>query len=218
MRSKNSFDTSFEEKDGSFLLSVTRNIVSAYLTSRTKAIPPPLLSDPRFRQKMGCFVTLKKNDSERTLRGCIGFPEPIYELSQALTQAGIAAATEDPRFAPVESEEMEGILLEISLLTKPVEIVVRDQRDLLKNIEIGKDGLIMRWSFGSGLLLPQVATEYNWSAEDFLCNLSMKSGAPPDQWLIPGTLIFKFRAQIFQEETPRGHVSMHQSRGLARAN
>ncbi|HXQ93538.1 MAG TPA: TIGR00296 family protein [Nitrososphaerales archaeon] len=208
MKAQNPFETSFGEPDGPFLLSVTRNVISTYLQTRRTAIPASLLSDPRFKQKMGCFVTLKKDDSEKSLRGCIGFPEPVYELCMALTHAGIAAATEDPRFTPVKSAEMEHLLLEISLLTKPVEISLTDQRDLPTKIEVGKDGLVLRWSFGTGLLLPQVATEYDWSAEDFLCNLSMKAGAPPDQWLVPGTQVYRFRAQVFQENSPGGKVSM----------
>jgi len=208
MKAQKPFETSFGEPDGSMLLSVTRNVISTYLQTRKTTIPASLLSDPRFKQKMGCFVTLKNDDPGRTLRGCIGFPEPVYELCVALTQAGIAAATEDPRFPPVKSAELDQLLLEISLMTKPVEISVKDPRDLLTKIEVGKDGLVMRWSFGSGLLLPQVATEYNWSVEDFLCNLSMKAGAPPDQWLVPETQVYSFRAQVFQENSPGGNVSM----------
>ena len=208
MKSQDPFDTSFGPEDGPFLLSVTRSVISSYLETKKMTIPASMLSDPRFRQKMGCFVTLKRHDSEKSLRGCIGFPEPVYELHKALTHAGIAAATEDPRFPPVESTEMENLLLEISLLTRPVEISVKDPKELLKKIQVGSDGLIMRWSFGSGLLLPQVATEYNWNVEDFLCNLSMKAGAPPDQWLIPGTLVYRFRAQVFQENPPDEPVSI----------
>ena len=208
MNSQNSFDTSFGEEDGPFLLSITREIISSYLKTRKRKIPESVHSDTRFNQKLGCFVTLKRNDPEKSLRGCIGFAEPIYELKQALIHAGIAAATEDPRFSPVEADELETLLMEISLLTRPVEIFVKDRRDLPMKIEVGKDGLIMRWSFGSGLLLPQVATEYNWTSEDFLCNLSQKAGAPPDQWLVPGTVVYCFRAQVFQEDSPKGHVTM----------
>jgi uncharacterized protein len=208
MKAQKPLDILFGEPDGPFLLSVTRNVISTYLQTRKTMIPASLLSDPRFKQKMGCFVTLRNDDLEKSLRGCIGFPEPVYELCVALTQAGIAAATEDPRFPPVKSTELDQLLLEISLLTKPVEISVKDPRDLLTKIEVGKDGLVMRWSFGSGLLLPQVATECNWSTEDFLCNLSMKAGAPPDQWLVPETQLYSFRAQVFQENSPGGNVSM----------
>lgn len=189
----------FHEKDGPLLTGVARSAISNYLEIRKRITPEVLRTDLRFREKMGCFVTLKKNDPERSLRGCIGFPEPVYELSKALVDAAIEAATDDPRFPPVKKPELSQLLLEVSLLTKPIQIRVDRQQELVSKIEVGKDGLIMRWTFGSGLLLPQVATEYNWSVEDFLCNLSMKAGAPPDQWLVPGTLVYKFNAQVFEE-------------------
>jgi uncharacterized protein len=199
----------FSEADGPLLVSAARKVISTFLQTGKKGIPSSLVEDFRFRQKMGCFVTLKKNDPEKSLRGCIGYPEPVYELSKALTNSAIEAATGDPRFPPVKSPELTKLLLEVSLLTKPVEVLAKNQKDLLSKIEIGKDGLIMRWSFGSGLLLPQVATEYNWGPEEFLCNLSMKAGAPADQWLIPGTMIYKFNALIFEETSPGEAVKMH---------
>jgi uncharacterized protein len=199
----------FSEADGPLVVGATRNVISTFLQTGKKVTPSSLAEDLRFRQKMGCFVTLKKNDPEKSLRGCIGYPEPVYELSKALMNSAVEAATGDPRFPPVRSPELARLLLEVSLLTKPVEMMAKNQKDLLSKIEIGKDGLIMRWSFGSGLLLPQVATEYNWGPEEFLCNLSMKAGAPPDQWLIPGTLVYKFNALIFEETSPGAAVKMH---------
>jgi len=199
----------FTEVDGPVLVSACREIVSSYLDSGKRVTPSSLSQDPRFLQKMGCFVTLKKNDPEKTLRGCIGYPEPVYELGKALINSAIEAATGDPRFPPVKAAELSKLLIEVSLLTRPAEILVKNQKDLLSNIAVGKDGLIMRWSFGSGLLLPQVATEYEWGPEEFLCNLSMKAGAAPDQWLIPGTTIYKFQALVFEEQFPGGSVILH---------
>jgi uncharacterized protein len=199
----------FTEVDGPVLVSACREIVSRFLDTRKRVMPSSLSQDPRFQQKMGCFVTLKKKDPEKTLRGCIGYPEPVYELRTALINSAIEAATRDPRFSPVKTSEFRNLILEISLLTGPVEIRVKNQKDLLSKIDIGKDGLIMRWAFGSGLLLPQVATEYGWGTEEFLCNLSMKAGASPDQWLIPGTMIYKFQALVFEERSPGGSVIMH---------
>ena len=189
----------FQEKDGPLLTGVARSVISNYIGTGKRVTPSLLMTDSRFREKMGCFVTLKKNNPEKSLRGCIGFPEPVYELSRALVEAAIEAATGDPRFPPVKKNELAELLLEVSLLTRPVQIRVDKQQDLINKIDIGKDGLIMKWAFGSGLLLPQVATEYSWNAEEFLCNLSMKAGAPPDQWLIPGTLVYKFNALVFEE-------------------
>jgi uncharacterized protein len=196
----------FLESEGRALISIAREAISSYVNSGKVSVMDGMLADHRFQQKMGCFVTLKKDDAEKSLRGCIGFPEPIFPLSKALQDAAVAAATEDPRFSPLKKGELESLLVEVSLLTNPMQIVVSDPREFPRKIEVGKDGLIMRWTFGSGLLLPQVASEYNWDAEEFLCNLSMKAGAPPDQWLVPGTLVYKFRAEVFEEISPKGAV------------
>jgi len=189
----------FQKIDGPILTGVARSAISTFLETGKRISPTILNSDSRFRQKLGCFVTLKENDAEKSLRGCIGFPEPVYELSKALTYAAIAAATGDPRFPPLRREELPKISLEVSILTKPILIEVMAQSELPRKITVGRDGLIMKWVYGSGLLLPQVATENSWSAEDLLCNLSMKAGAPPDQWLVSGTLVYKFNALIFEE-------------------
>jgi uncharacterized protein (TIGR00296 family) len=201
-------DSLFLERDGAPLIASSRETIEKYLETKRVSIPSWFSTDNRFESKMGCFVTLKLNDSEKSLRGCIGFPEPVYALRKAFPDASVSAATRDPRFPPVKKNEMEKLLLEISLLTPPVQLTAHSPIDLPKKIKIGRDGLIMKWSFGSGLLLPQVATEYGWNAEDFLCNLSVKAGAPPDQWLIPGTMIFSFRAKIFSEISPKGTVTM----------
>jgi uncharacterized protein (TIGR00296 family) len=207
-KSEDPTDSLFQEQDGQKLISSSREIIEKYLESKKAFLPSWISSDPRFEKKMGCFVTLKLDDAEKSLRGCIGFPEPVYALKKALPDASISAATRDPRFPPVKRNELHKLLLEISLLTPPVQLIQCSPADLPKRIEIGRDGLILKWSFGSGLLLPQVAKEYGWDAEDFLCNLSVKAGAPPDQWLVPGTLIFRFRARIFQEASPNGKVAM----------
>jgi len=198
----------FGHPDGPLLISVARESINRYFKTKTVVIPPSITEDPRFRRRMGCFVTLKKNDEDKSLRGCIGFPYSTKELSRVLPESAVAAAFDDPRFPPIREIELRELLLEISLLTEPSQIEAKDQRELPKKIEVGKDGLIMKWSFGSGLLLPQVATEYNWDSEEFLCNLSMKAGAPPDQWLVPGTIVYKFNALVFQEESPLGQVTL----------
>ena len=196
----------FREEDGTLLVSSAREAITNFLSTSRTSIPTRLTSYQRCGQKLGCFVTLKENDKEGTLRGCIGFPDPTFELSKALTYAAIGAATEDPRFHPVSLEELQGLLTEVSVLTTPQVVEVKSRKDMPKSIEPGRDGLILRWSYGSGLLLPQVAKEYDWDAEEFLANLSMKAGAPPDEWLVQGSVVLKFQAQVFRETEPNGAV------------
>ncbi len=190
------------------MISAVRESINTFLSTSRIAVPALIQADARFERKQGCFVTLKSNDEEKTLRGCIGFPEPVFKLSKALTEASIAAATEDPRFPPVKLKEMDSTLAEVSVLTEPQVIQVSSPKEIPSKIRVGKDGLILRWPFGSGLLLPQVAAEFGWDADEFLANLSMKAGAPPDQWLVPGNMVLKFQAQVFQEESPKGRVSL----------
>ncbi len=205
--SKSATEENFSTADGPLLISAAREAIANYLRTKKSSVPARIVADSRFEKLMGCFVTLKENDSEKSLRGCIGFAEPVHKLSYALTNAAVAAAVEDPRFPPIGSEkELGDLLVEVSILTPPVLIQVKSQKELTSKIVPGKDGLVMRWTFGSGLLLPQVATEYGWDAEEFLCNLSMKAGAPPDQWLVAGTQVFKFQAIIFSESSPGGNV------------
>jgi hypothetical protein len=197
--------------DGALLVQAARESIAEFLKSKKILVPPTLSSVARFQQKLGCFVTLKDGGAGNALRGCIGFPEPVYKLSRGLPLAAIYAATEDPRFPPVDLSELNSLIIEVSILTKPVRIEVHSQTELPEKIEVGKDGLIMNWSFGSGLLLPQVATELHWDAIEFLENLSLKAGAQSNQWLIPGTAVSKFQALVFQEIMPRGAVVLSDS-------
>jgi uncharacterized protein (TIGR00296 family) len=192
--------------DGKVLVEAARDTISRFLRVKKLITPTALSSESKVEQKLGCFVTLKDVRNKNALRGCIGFPEPVYKLSKALPLAAVYAATEDPRFPAVSLSELENLTLEISILTKPERINVRNQHELPQNIEIGRDGLIMKWSFGSGLLLPQVATEMRLNAVEFLENLGLKAGAPSNQWLDPATVISKFQAIVFQELRPNGEV------------
>lgn len=158
-------------------------------------------------EKRGVFSTLNLLESgEERLRGCIGFPYPVKKLGEAVQEATIAAASEDPRFPPVRPIELARIVVEISVLTVPEKIEPPSRIDLPKLLTIGRDGLIVSSGLQSGLLLPQVAVEYDLGPEDFLSQTCMKAGLLPDSWLDPMTAVQRFRAEIFAEEQPRGEV------------
>ncbi len=160
-----------------------------------KKYPKPL------GEKRGVFVTLH-TWPERQLRGCIGFPEPVMPLIKAIIDSACAAA-EDPRFPPVQANELDRIVVEVSILTKPELIKAENPEDYPKQIKIGTDGLIVRKGMFSGLLLPQVAVEWNFSEEEFLSHTCQKAGLPDTEWLEPDTKIYKFRSEIFSEKEPR---------------
>ena len=145
---------------------------------------------------MGAFVTLTHNGN---LRGCIGYPEPVKPLAQAVVEVAISAAAGDPRFPPVTASELDKIQVEVSVLTKPELIEVQKPAQYLEKVEVGRDGLIVEMGMYRGLLLPQVPVEWNWDIEDFLANTCMKAGLTSDCWLQEGVRIYSFQSQIFTE-------------------
>ena len=190
------------EEDGTILVKTARNVVAKYLNTNLKLELEKQFQED-FSFNSGVFVTLSNSLG---LRGCIGYPLPDRKLFTALEEAAIAAAIEDPRFPPVKSEEMESITFEVTVLTPPKTILVNEPEEYLSKIKVGRDGLIVRNGFNSGLLLPQVPIEYNWSEKEFLENTCEKAGLPKDYWKNPDTEIQKFEGIVFKEERPNGKV------------
>ncbi|MEM1578853.1 MAG: TIGR00296 family protein [Archaeoglobaceae archaeon] len=185
-------------EDGTRAVKLARRAIEEYLESR-RIIKEQI--GGVFSQKRGVFTTLIKNND---LRGCIGFPYPIKRLDEAIIESAIAAAVDDPRFEPVRRSEMDEILVEITILTEPEKINAKP-KDLPKFVEIGKHGLMVRKGYFSGLLLPQVAVEFGFDAEEFLSQTCMKAGLSPDCWLT-GVEVYRFEGQIFKEVEPKGAV------------
>jgi len=190
------------DTDGESLVKTARAIVSEYIKNNNR-----LKLDKNFESNYsfnsGVFVTL---NNPTGLRGCIGFPLPDKKLFNALKDASIAAATEDPRFSPVRNAELDEITFEVTVLTPPEEITVESPLEYPSQIKVGRDGLIVKHSFYSGLLLPQVPIEYGWTEEEFLEHTCEKAGIPKDYWKKKETKILKFEGIVFKEESPSGKV------------
>ena len=158
-------------------------------------------------QNAGVFVTLNYlSNNKEHLRGCVGFPLPEKKLYQSVIEAAIAAATQDPRFDPVNKEDMGNIIFEVSVLSPPQKIEVQNRKDYKNCINIGRDGLILKWKYGSGLLLPQVPVELNWNVDEYLANICYKAGASSNAWLMPESQLYKFEAIIYKESGPNGKI------------
>ncbi|MBU7014668.1 MAG: TIGR00296 family protein [Theionarchaea archaeon] len=177
------------QEQGQYLVNLARKNIAHFLKTGT-ALPingfPTILNEKR-----GVFVTLKKNEH---LRGCIGYPEPVYPLIEALLDSSISAAVRDPRFPPVTASEMETVTVEVTVLTEPTPI-----KPDPANVTIGKDGLMIEQGMFKGILLPQVPVEWEWDSEEFLCQACIKAGLPPDCWLDKKTVVYAFQGQIFSE-------------------
>jgi len=189
-------------EDGKILVKTARTIVTEYLKNKTK-----VTLDKKFESNYsfnsGVFVTL---NNPLGLRGCVGYPLPDRKLFDVLIEASIAAATEDPRFPPLRGEELDQITFEVTVLTQPEEIQVSDPKEYPSKIKVGRDGLIVKHGFNSGLLLPQVPVEYSWTVEEFLGHTCEKANLLWDCWKDKETQIQKFEGIVFKEESPNGDV------------
>jgi len=177
------------------LVKLARDSISSYFDNKELAIADSIKKE--FGEKQGVFVTLYLGEE---LKGCIGFPEPVLPLYEAIVEAARSAAFSDPRFPSLRAEEFKELKIEISVLTKPEEIKVKEPSEYPSNVKIGEDGLIIKGMYGSGLLLPQVATEWNFDSEEFLNQVCVKAGLEPNYWRKEKCKIYKFQAQIFNEE------------------
>jgi AmmeMemoRadiSam system protein A len=177
------------DEEQRILLRVVRETIERLTESKR-----PLSYDfenPIFRQNRGAFVTLHKNDK---LRGCIGYVKAIKPLLATVIEMAEAAAMRDPRFTPVTGDEVSELDIEISVLSP-----VREIKDV-DEISVGKHGIIIEQGFFSGLLLPQVATEYGWDRRSFLEHTCRKAGLPANAWEDKKTTISIFTAQVFGEK------------------
>lgn len=176
------------DADRALLLTIAREAIAAHLNpsmqSAISSVPSAILARPG-----GAFVTLHKRGD---LRGCIGHVEPTEPLGTVVPRCAVAACSSDPRFPPVTPGELAQIDLEISLLG-PLEPIAGPD-----DILVGRHGLVVERGWQRGLLLPQVATEWRWSAEEFLAQACQKAGLPRDAWQ-EGATIWRFEAEVFGE-------------------
>jgi AmmeMemoRadiSam system protein A len=172
-----------------YLLGLAREAIRLHLEGRGK--PRVETKDKVFSEKRGAFVTLT---TAGRLRGCIGYPLPVKPLAEAVIDMAVAAATQDPRFEPIELEDLTAIHIEISVLSLPHK--VKGPED----VEVGKHGIIISKGYRQGLLLPQVPTENKWDRETYLRYGCLKAGLDENEWK-RGVTIEVFTAQVFSETT-----------------
>lgn len=176
--------TNKEQKE---LLRIARETIVGHVTSGKS--PLVTSTSPGLNLHSGCFVTIKKRGA---LRGCIGnfvSDQPLYQLVQEMA---ISAATRDPRFYPMKTDDLADFTLDISVLSPLAKAAS------IEEIQVGSHGIYIVKGSYRGVLLPQVATEYGWDREQFLRHTCIKAGLPEDSW--QGECdIYIFTAQVFGE-------------------
>lgn len=181
-------DYSLNAADRQTLLAIAKKAVREKVLH--KRIYEPKTNSPALLQSRGAFVTLTK---EGRLRGCIGYTAPLKALYLTVRDVAISAALSDPRFNAVGKEELDQLDYEISVLSP-----FRHVRDV-KEIEIGKHGLLIKRGDYAGLLLPQVAADYGWDRQTFLQQTCRKAGLPANAWKDEDSDIFIFTAFVFSK-------------------
>ncbi len=189
-------------KDVKELIALARKSIETEFYNQEPAVGEEIKQ--KFSKPLGIFTTL--NTLNHQLRGCIGFVEARYPLWLGVIYTARLAAFKDPRFEPLKKEELDNILIEMSILSVPKRIMPDP-----KYICIGKDGLIVKYGRISGLLLPQVATEYNMDAKTFLEHTCLKAGLPRDCYKNPQVEVYSFEAEVYKELSPKGDVIKEES-------
>lgn len=181
-------DKNLDKTYQDMLIEIARKTLDEYV--RKETVPRFEIKDNKLLEKRGVFVTLKKKGE---LRGCVGYIQPVLPLYRAIIDMTVAAASKDMRFIPVHKGELKDIKIEISILTplKPIKSI--------DEIEVGRDGIFIKKGNNSGLLLPQVATEYNWDREEFLRQTCIKAGLYKNAWKDKNTEIYTFQTKIISE-------------------
>lgn len=156
------------------LFEIARKSISSRLYNKKYIAPNPDILPEMLKKNYGAFVTIK---IDGILRGCIGrfiSSDPLYEVVKA---SAISSAFEDPRFPSLTREEYEKVTIEITVLGPLQKISGPDE------IVLGKHGIYIKKDFMSGTMLPQVAIEQGWNAEQFLGYTSRdKAGIGWEGW------------------------------------
>lgn len=171
--------------ESSRLLTIAHQAIEHCINN--KLYIPTAPKEKNLTDQAGCFVTIKQ---EGQLRGCIGNFQSDQPLYLNVVEMAVAAATGDPRFVPMGTRDLADFSLEITVLS-PLEKV-----DRIDQIFIGTHGLYIEKGSRRGVLLPQVATEYDWDKETFLQQTCLKAGIDADAWQSPGADIYTFTGQI----------------------
>ena len=185
-KEKAGIDLGLTVEEKSLLHNIARSTIEARIQG--SSLPEIIPDTATLQENRGAFVSLH---SHGRLRGCIGYIIAEKPLYKTIREMAIAAAFNDPRFEPLTRDELDGLDIEISVLTPMKQISDAGE------IEVGKHGIMIIKGGFSGLLLPQVATEYGWGRETFLEHTCTKAGLPANAWKDTDTKIYIFSADVF---------------------
>ena len=196
----------YSDADGEFLVKLARRTIDTVVSGEEKPTIPEGVPK-HLIQKSGVFVTLNTLiDDKASLRGCIGRPYPTQPLVEATVDSAVDASLNDPRFNRVTTNELDSIVVELSVLTPPKALEYSEPRELLDLVEVGRDGLIVARGMFRGLLLPQVPVEWGWNTQEFVEHTCNKARLATNAWMDKDIEFMTFQAEIFGENAPKGDI------------
>lgn len=183
------YEVNYNDNEQRQLLEWARIAIENYLKEGWAI--QPITNNQILKQKIGVFITLWKNEQ---LRGCIGLLESDKPLNESVVNMAIEAATKDKRFSPLSLEELKDIKIEISILSPLKKI------KSIKEIELGKHGVLVVKGNKNGVFLPEVAVKEGWDLGTFLEALCIeKARLPSNAWMDRDTDLYIFTAVKFKE-------------------
>ncbi|MBU0975545.1 MAG: AmmeMemoRadiSam system protein A [Patescibacteria group bacterium] len=187
---------SLTEKDKQFLLKLSRKALEHILKTGEELSVKDSDIPKKYKEKKATFVTLTNNGA---LRGCIGKLVPQIELYRDIIENTYSAAFNDPRFPQLTKEELDGIRIEISILSEPKAYKRTSPEALIEFLSKDKPGVILEMGFHSATYLPQVWEEVD-NPEEFLSSLCLKAGLPQDMWKKENVKISTYSVMKFKEK------------------
>lgn len=186
---------SYSPAERRFLLDLARRTVNAAARGQPPVEIDLTQVDPHLAEPKGCFVTLNRNG---VLRGCIGTLFPQGPLCTTVRDMALSAALRDQRFSPVQPQELDEIVIEISVLTVPQPLPHHSPEDLLNQLRPHTDGVVLQVGGHQATYLPQVWEHFD-TPEAFLDHLAEKAGLERSAWRRPEAIVMVYQAEVFSE-------------------
>lgn len=182
-------ETPLKSTEKTVLLDIARRAIVGCVRSGKINVEPR--EEKALNVRRGCFVTITRDGQ---LRGCIGNFQSEWPLFREVAEMAVASATKDPRFYPMQEEDLDDFSIEISVLS-PLKKIEDPEK-----IQVGIHGIYLEKGYHRGVLLPQVAAEHNWDRSTFLQQTCIKAGLPGDAWQDEDVEIYIFGAEIFNDK------------------
>lgn len=190
-----------DTEDARAAIDLARTAIESYVTSGKRERPGCM--DEVFYERTGVFVKLECTRGRGRVRGSAGSFRREKQLSEAIVDAAIEAASENTGRSEVEACEMDSLAVTLCLVGG-----IQDAGDAPEeNVEIGRDGVLVESPDGAGWMLPTMPVDRGWNVTEYLDRTCCKAGCSRGDWRTDAVDVYRFEGQIFQEQEPGGRIA-----------